>query len=94
VGSAGAAGGADAVACGVLAGTKSVQVTAYSVSCTKANRVMKLAIDPYKHRSKAHDVRGSYLGYSCRGAVSRRRASVSCRRGAGAQFITARGATT
>jgi hypothetical protein len=88
------AAGEDAVECGKLAGTRSVSVIAYSVSCTKAKQVMKRAILPYRYRTAVHEVRRSYLGYRCRGGVSRRRASVSCRRGGGAQFITARGATS
>lgn len=89
---AGASGGADGRSCGRLDDTRGVQLEAYSVSCGKASDVVKRAVGAAVTSSKVRTVHGTYLGFSCRGAASERRISISCRRGGGAQFLTAKGA--
>jgi hypothetical protein len=86
-----ASAGADARDCGYLAGTGGVLVTAYSVPCGKADRLISSIVQPYKNRLRAHHVRGYHRGFSCRGTVGANAVDVSCRRDGGRQFVTARG---
>jgi hypothetical protein len=86
-----ASAGADARDCKYLAGTGGVLVTAYSVSCGKADRLINSIVQPYKNRLHPHHVRGYHRGFSCRGTVDANAVDVSCRRDGGRQFVTARG---